>query len=187
MFALLLLTLFSTAYANVYFDSKCPEVKPVENFDISKFGKDEWHEIARYPSDAEKGSKCVNGIYSWMGDHAMVKSFLVKDDKKYELNGIMRLAADAGNSGKLFFSQSFGDTKIESNLQILDVDYDNYAIAYNCKYDEEKKSRQDFAWIISRSNNLSSEIKAKVEKFVKESEFLYYDKFIWPEASCVLN
>ncbi|CAG9565653.1 unnamed protein product [Danaus chrysippus] len=187
MYTLLLLTLFSTAYANVVFDSKCPDIKSVENFEFSKFGIGEWYEIARYPIDLEKDSKCVKDVYSWMGDHAMVKSILVQNGKQVEFKGIMRSVVEAGNSGKLSCSISNGSIKFDTDIYILDIDYDNYAIAYNCKYDEEKKSRQDFAWIMSRSNTLSPEIKAKVENFVKESEFLHYDKFIWPETSCVLN
>ncbi|OWR44575.1 bilin binding protein 1 [Danaus plexippus plexippus] len=187
MYTLLLLTLFSTAYANVFFDSKCPEVKSAENFEFSKFGKGDWYEIARYPIDLEKDSKCVKVIYTWMDDHAMVKCILMVNDKQVELNGIMRPVVKAGNTEKLFCSVSNENVKLETDVYILDIDYDNYAIAYGCKYDEEKKSRQDFAWIMSRSNTLSPAIKAKVENFVKESEFLYNDKFFWPETSCVAN
>lgn len=77
-------------------------------FRFLQLGKGEWYDLVRNPSDAEKDFKCVYGICNWMEDHAMVKSILVQNDKQFKLDGVTRSAVVAENSGKLFFSQSFG-------------------------------------------------------------------------------
>ncbi|XP_032521323.1 bilin-binding protein-like [Danaus plexippus] len=181
MFALLILSLVSTAYAGVFFDSKCPEVKSLDNFSFSKYGESEWFEVARYPNDQEKGFKCIRSSYSFKGDFAEIKSFLVKDGKEYQLEGTLKKAEDGQ---KLISNLQYDSIKIENSVYLLDSDYENYSIAYSCKYDEEKKSRQDFVWVASRSLPMSSDIKAKVENFMKASSFLDYGKLIWHENDC---
>ncbi|CAG9565655.1 unnamed protein product [Danaus chrysippus] len=181
MFALLILSLLSTAFAGVIVDSKCPEIKSMDNFSFSKYGESEWFEAARYPNDNEKDSKCLRSIYSFKGDYAEVKAFLVRDGKEYELDGTIK---QADNGGKLISNLHYDKMKIENIVYVLDSDFENYSIAYSCKYDEEKKSRQDFVWVNARSLPMSSDIKAKVENFMKASSFLDYDKLIWPEDNC---
>ncbi|OWR45930.1 bilin-binding protein [Danaus plexippus plexippus] len=181
MFALLILSLVSTAYAGVFFDSKCPEVKSIDNFILLKSGESEWFEVARYPNDKAKGSKCIRSIYSFKGDYAEVKTFFVRDGKEYQLEGTLK---QTESGGKFISDLQYGSTKIVNNVYLLDSDYENYSITYSCKYDEEKKSRQDFVWVASRSLPMSSDIKAKVENFMKASSFLDYDKLIWHENDC---
>ncbi|CAG9584503.1 unnamed protein product [Danaus chrysippus] len=184
MISLLILTLFATVYANVIIDSKCPEFKPIQNFNFAAYGTGVWREVARYPNEYEEDIKCDRGVYTLEGDYSSTRNVIVKDGKEIKINGIIKKAPDAGNTGKLVASISRDSWKMENTFYVLDTDYDNYAITYACKYDEGKKSRRDYAWILSRSKILSDDVKTKIQNFMKSSGYLDYDKLIWPETSC---
>lgn len=47
------------------------------------------------------------------------------------------------------------------------MDYDDYAVVYNCKNTEGNKSVQN-VWIVSRTPNLSDKGKSKVDALIDE-------------------
>ncbi|CAG9584504.1 unnamed protein product [Danaus chrysippus] len=185
MIAPLILTLFATAYANVIIDLKCPEFKPIENFNFSAYGTGVWREVARYPNEYEEEDiKCDRGVYTIELDYSSTRNVLVQDGKEIRIDGVIRKVTGAGNTGELVGFISLDNWKMGNTFYILDTDYDNYAITYTCKYDEGKKSRRDYVWILSRSKTLSADVKTKIQNFMKSSGYLDYDKLIWPETSC---
>ncbi|XP_050354413.1 bilin-binding protein-like [Nymphalis io] len=192
MFPIIILALVASVTANVIVDSQCPDPKPVENFNFAAFGQGTWYELARYSNNAEKMGKCGRAEYVREGDVIKVKNVHIANNKLASIEGTAKLADDAGNTGKLVYTLPYGPSGAETKnvLNILATDYENYAIGYHCKYDEAKKTRQDFAWVLSRTKTLDETVKNTVENFIKESKILDLSKFTWPdfsEVACKVN
>ncbi|XP_045777016.1 uncharacterized protein LOC123875309 [Maniola jurtina] len=185
MYSLILFGLVASVSANVYHNAQCPLVKPVENFNLEAYGNGVWFEIARLPNDAEKGAQCGSTEYSLQGDTIQIKSYHVANGRLASIDGSARLALPSTSQGKMIFTLPYGvaGAKNEYIGWILDTDYVNYAIVYHCKYNAEKKVRQDFAWILSRSKTLDASTKAKIDKFIGECTFLDSSKFIYNDFS----
>ncbi|XP_046971690.1 bilin-binding protein-like [Vanessa cardui] len=185
MFPVIILALVASVTANVIVDSQCPDPKPVENFNFAAFGQGTWYEVGRYPNNAERTGKCGHAEYELEGDFFKVKNVHIANNKLATIEGTAKLADDAGNTGKLLFTLPYGPSGAETKnvLNILATDYKNYAIGYYCKYDDDKKTRQDFAWVLSRTKTLEDSVKTTVENFVKDSSILDLSKFTWPDFS----
>nr|XP_026494390.1 bilin-binding protein-like [Vanessa tameamea] len=185
MYRFALLVLVASVSANVILDTQCPEVKPVNDFSFASYGNGVWYEVARYPHGTDKKAKCGSAEYKLEGDVIKVKNTYIRNNKLKVIEGSAKLATDAGTTGKLIHSLPYGakGAMVDSVVNILAIDYDNYCIAYFCQFDEDKKIRREFAWVLSRSKTLSDETKAKIEKVMKDSTLLNASKFVWPSFS----
>ncbi|XP_050354498.1 bilin-binding protein-like isoform X2 [Nymphalis io] len=185
MYRFAFLAFVASVSAYVLLDSKCPEVTNVDNFNFESYSSGVWYEAARYYDDVVKDGKCGVLKYTQDGDVKKVKYTFVKNNKLMSIEGTVKLANDAGITGKLIHSLPYGanGTVVDSELNILAVDYDNFFICYYCQFDDAKKSYRESAWIFSRSQPLSKETETKINKFVKDSKFLNADKFVWPRFS----
>ncbi|XP_072929714.1 bilin-binding protein-like [Epargyreus clarus] len=184
-----LFAVFAVAAANVIHDGTCPEMKPVENFNVTAY-TGSWYEISKYPYDSEKNGKCTTAEYTADGEGLKLKNIHIVDGVQTYIEGTVKLQPDANNTAKLAVTLKFGDVSKESALTILSTDYDNYAIAYNCKYDDKKKTHQDFAWILARTKTLEGEVKTKVDNFIKNTPELDSSKFQqtdFSEEACKFN
>ncbi|PZC77811.1 hypothetical protein B5X24_HaOG202922 [Helicoverpa armigera] len=149
MFRFLILAFVATAFADTH-DGPCPEVKPVENFNLTAY-QGVWYEISKLPIASEGKGKCGQAEYTLNGDEVKVKNSHVLDGEQKFIEGTAKFAADANNAAKLLVSFKFGEIVSESGLQILTTDYHSYSIAYNCK-----------------SKSLEGEAKTTVDAFLKE-------------------
>ena len=61
----------------------------------------------------------------------------------------------------------FAAKKIIDEFKYLSVDYDDYAVVYNCRNIDENKSVQN-VWVVSRTPNLSDNGKSKVHAILDE-------------------
>ncbi|GBP17942.1 Bilin-binding protein [Eumeta japonica] len=189
-FLAILSTALALTAANVIHDGKCPELKPVENFNVTAY-QGTWYEVSKFPYDAEKNGKCASAEYKLEGDVVKVKNIHVVDQVQTYIEGTAKLASDANGAAKLVVSLKFGDVTKDSSLMVLATDYNNYAIAYNCRYDEKNKNHQDFAWILSRTKKLEGDAKKAVDEFLKtnaaeldSTKFLETD---FSEEACKFN
>ncbi|KAJ2953456.1 hypothetical protein O0L34_g1050 [Tuta absoluta] len=166
MLRLFFITFVAAASANVILDGACPDIKPVENFNLSAY-QGVWYEISKIPTEFEKNGNCGQTEYKLEGDVINVKNSHVVDGVQQYIEGTAKLADDANKAAKLVVSFKFGDVESKSFLKVLKTDYENYAIAYNCKEDEKTKKHSISAWIQSRNKKLEGDAKAAVEEFLK--------------------
>ncbi|CAH0728580.1 unnamed protein product, partial [Brenthis ino] len=179
MYRLALLALVASVSANC-----CPKVDPVDNFQFAAWGQGTWYEVARYPSPGEDGTTCGHAQNKLEGDEVKVTNYFVRNNKAASIEGVAKLAPDAGQTGKILFKMTGRrGALIENTLDIMAIEYDKYAITYFCKFDEATHSHRDYAWVFSRSKVLPEDAKAAVDKFLSESKVLEAKKFIWPSFS----
>ncbi|XP_046971665.1 bilin-binding protein-like [Vanessa cardui] len=185
MYCIALLGLLASVSAHIVSDSECPKVTNVDNFNFDAYSDGVWYEVARYPDDVVKDGKCGVLKYTQDRDVKKLKYSFVSNSKLMTIEGHVSLANDAGTTGKLIHSLPYGvnGTVVDSELNILAVDYDNFFICYYCQFDEDQKIYRESAWVISRSKTLSEETKAVVDKYVKDSKFLNANKFVWVSSS----
>ncbi|XP_045502745.1 bilin-binding protein-like [Colias croceus] len=181
MIQYIVLGLVAAAAANVYHDGACPEVKVVDNFDWSNYaGK--WYEIARYNNEIEKFAKCGWAEYTADGKGVKVKNFHVIHGKEYSQEGSAYPVGEP-KIGKIYHKLTFGGVTSENVFNVLATDNKNFIIGYHCKYDEEKKGHQDFAWVLSKSKVLTGDAKTAVENYLAGSPVIDSSKLLYNDFS----
>ncbi|XP_050664232.1 bilin-binding protein-like [Leptidea sinapis] len=181
MFQYFILALVAAASANVYHDGACPEVKVVDNFDWSNY-KGIWYEQAKYPNEIEKFGKCGWAEYIPEGEGVKVKNGHIIQNKEYLIEGSAR-PAGAKNVGKILHKLTYGGVTRENLLNILATDNKNFYIGYFCKYDEEKKGHQDFAWVLTKSKTLDGEVKTAIDNYLQGSTVIDNSKLQYNDFS----
>lgn len=166
MFRFLILAVAAVATADVSHDGPCPDIKPVPNFNVTAY-QGTWYEIQKTPNEAEKNGKCASAEYVLDGDIVKVTNRHVVGSVQATVTGTAKFAEDANNAGKLLVALKFGELTREQPLNIIATDYANYAVAYNCKFDEKKKNHHDNIWILSRNKKLEGDSKTAVDNFFK--------------------
>ncbi|XP_013192118.2 bilin-binding protein [Amyelois transitella] len=166
MLRLFVLGLVAAASASVIHEGGCPDIKSVENFNVTAY-QGIWYEISKTPNLAEEGGKCAQAEYKLEGETVKVKNSHVVDGVQKYVEGTAKFAADANKSAKLLVTLKIGDVNRERPMSVVLTDYANYALVYSCKYDEQSKSHTDSAWILSRSKKLEGDTKTTVENFLK--------------------
>ncbi|CAH0594386.1 unnamed protein product [Chrysodeixis includens] len=171
MYKILILSVFALANAaptTHSHDGACPESKPVENFNLTAY-QGVWYEISKIPIPSEGSGQCSQAEYTLVGDEVKLRNSHVIDGEQKYLDGVARPAPDAGTSAKFIVTFQFGEITSNSPLSVLATDYENYAIAYNCRFDEKANTHKEQAWILSRSKVLEGEPKAAVDAFLKDN------------------
>ncbi|CAH1106393.1 unnamed protein product [Psylliodes chrysocephalus] len=135
----------------------CPDVQVVQNFDLYKYlGK--WYEHAKYPNSFEKEGKCISAEYSKNDDgkvrvvNSMINN---RTNEARSTEGSARLNSENLGEGKLLVY--FKVAAAEAPYWILDTDYANYAVVWNC-WKSPKQEVRKTAWILTRSQNPSDNI-----------------------------
>ncbi|KAF9407327.1 hypothetical protein HW555_012607 [Spodoptera exigua] len=167
MLKFLILAIVAVAIAESH-EGPCPEVKPVENFNLTAY-QGVWYEISKLPIASEGKGACSQAEYTVDGDIVKVKNSHVIEGEQKFIEGTAKFADDANNAAKFVVSFKFGDFVSQSPLLILKTDFNSYSIAYNCKFDEKTNSHKEQAWILSRTKTLEGEAKTTVDNFLKEN------------------
>ncbi|CAG9128295.1 unnamed protein product [Plutella xylostella] len=182
MLSLFVLSLVAAASAGVVHDGKCPELKAVENFNLTGY-VGTWYEISKFATPDEKNGKCAAAEYNLDGEAVKVKNTHVVDGVQVYIEGSAKLAPDANKAAKLLVTLNVGEVPRETPLSVVATDYEHYAIAYNCKFDEAKKSHSDSLWVLSRTKRLEGAAKTAVEDFFKANKELDATKLIETDFS----
>lgn len=128
-----------------------------------------WFEIKRYEVYFQRGSECSQAVYTKTeaGTVTVENSSIKNHNPRSTTIGSAVVADPTADPlvGKLivaFNKQTPGTTP---NYWILDTDYENYAIVWNCVSMRNGKSA-DVAWILSRTTTLSADVEEKVNAIV---------------------
>ncbi|GAB0089689.1 hypothetical protein DMENIID0001_042740 [Sergentomyia squamirostris] len=145
--------------------TKCPEVIPMENFDIDRF-LGTWYVIQQ----TQTPSRCVQhqitplenpGEYriSQVSPHYLLDKLLLQHEHTY--TGFLKADLDLPGKLKAHYALSFGDEA----YVIVTTDYDNYAGVITCGARGDSR----IATILSRTQSLPEfnldEIRTKIDSF----------------------
>ncbi|XP_041969312.1 bilin-binding protein-like [Aricia agestis] len=173
--------------STVLVKAPCPDAKPAANFNWPAY-KGVWYEIARYPDDWEKKGDCGVMEYDVNNPNNAFNLSNVVNGKRTSVLGTVK------TEGGVLLHDSSDFTNLEGTsvipVNIVEVDYNNYAIVYECKYDEAKKIRHDFCWIITRSRKPSDDVRSKIDNYIASSGFIDKSKLVYSHLSdeaCLLK
>lgn len=137
----------------------------VTNFDLNRFLGD-WYEIARYDHKFERGMEQTKASYVLRDDGKVtVLNTGVKNGKSKEAKGVAKLTDTPARLRVSFFGPFYSDYRV----MLLDDDY-QYALIGG--------GSDDYLWILSRTPQISAEVKSKI---LAEAKRRGYDpsKLIW--------
>ncbi|CAG9804329.1 unnamed protein product [Chironomus riparius] len=155
--------------AEYIFDHPCPNRPVMQNFNINKIaGK--WYSVMQY-EDAYTSSFFCDYTNYYVIDNSSVKvTFCELHNKAYScLTGIISIMNPTRSilEGSALYAFIDNPKKIIDEFKYLSVDYDDYAVVYNCKNIDGNKSVQN-VWVVSRTPNLSDNGKSKVDVILDE-------------------
>lgn len=124
------------------FQKECPtNIKAIEQFDFKKYlGK--WFEVKKYNQSFKDHKECVH--YEFLQENDGSIRFLMSslNKKNFETNFVaLSFPNESQVSGKLSFSPN-KELSPKSSFWILETDYLNYAIVYDCEDNREKHSSE---------------------------------------------
>lgn len=129
----LVLLIVSSTWAQIPSFGGCPDYDPMPNFNKTRF-LGTWYEQERYFSVSEVGTKCVSVNYEVRPDGKL----WVNNAYTTRLTNVQRIVSGYV-SGVLKGPESVLNVKYQSfplnydtNLSILDTDYENYTVIYSC-------------------------------------------------------
>ena len=137
----------------------------VTNFDLNRFLGD-WYEIARFDHSFERGMEQTTATYVLREDGKVdVLNTGMKDGEHSEAKGVAKLTDTPALLRVSFWGPFYSDYRV----MLLDDDY-RYALVGS--------SSDDYLWILSRTPQISGEIK---DRIVAEAQRRGYDtdKLIW--------
>ncbi|XP_013135688.1 PREDICTED: insecticyanin-B-like [Papilio polytes] len=155
----------ASAVSVIFEDGPCPNFKPMSNFDFSAYGGT-WYEIAKFPNPSEEGDKAKCTLIEYF-----VKEFRGKMKFTHVVDGARKyiegdLTQVYPGSGKIMYTYTFGGKAKNTYLYVMDTDYNNYAVAFSCRYFKDSDKHQLLAWILSRNKVLEGNALAAVDKFL---------------------
>ncbi|KAJ8670054.1 hypothetical protein QAD02_001313 [Eretmocerus hayati] len=152
-------TLALSARAQVPGLGGCPEYLPMANFDMGRFAGI-WYEAERYFQLNEVGTRCVRSNYTKTADgkYRVVNEVLSRvTGIKRVLEGELKEPPSKSEEGKLHVKYTTVPLiPLESQYTVLDTDYKNYAVLWNCQ--GIGLAHAASAWIMTRERLPAGEI-----------------------------
>ena len=133
----------------------CPEVPTVQNLDASRYvGK--WYEMARDQQiPFELGASCTTAHYTVRDDGDLDVAnrswYWYAFGQYISVHGKARCDTAHGECTVGFFGQPVTG---EANYRVLNTDYDNYSVVYNCS--PFGMGKFEVMWLLSRNNTLDT-------------------------------
>lgn len=147
---------------------QCPQATVVRDFNTTAY-LGVWYEIQRYEADFQVSLDCTTAEYT-QADPSVARLTVVNSGilfngtsgTAFEVRGVAvpSFPEDSSNPGK-FSVAFFGAEPDRSNYWVLDTDYTNYSVVWSCEQ-ISAQSYNEFAWVLSRSKEVTSESYAKI-------------------------
>ncbi|XP_022064132.2 apolipoprotein D-like [Acanthochromis polyacanthus] len=155
-FQVLLLLLLTAAASDgqSFHIGRCPEPSVQEDFNVTKY-MGTWYEIERLPAIFQKG-KCAQATYTLLPD-GTVKVYNEEILSNGKINSIEGVAKIKNASQPAILGVSFFKGVPDGPYWVLSTDYQSHALVYSCS-DYLRLFHIDFAWILSRTRELSQDI-----------------------------
>ncbi|XP_067634423.1 apolipoprotein D-like [Eurosta solidaginis] len=167
--AILVLAFVCCARAQQNFPGPCPDVKVKPNFSLKSY-LGIWYEYAKYLVYFESNRKCIQGEYTLQADGNL-------GVKNSGVNALTNVTSSTSGYAipvenaklKVIFPIS-RPTNASSNYWILDTDYTNYSVVYNC-VPQANGTHHAFAWILLRKRTGTAEsiINTAKQVFIKNN------------------
>jgi lipocalin len=138
---------------------------PIESIDLNRYLGD-WYEIARFDHRFERGMEQTRANYSMQEDGTIaVLNSGIKDGKPKTAKGKAKLTDTPALLRVSFFGPFYGDYRV----LLLDSAYQWSLVG---------SGSDDYLWILSRTPQISAEVKAKI---LNEAKRRHYntDNLIW--------
>merc|ERR1712133_61938 len=111
----------------------CPDLRGVSSFDVSRY-VGTWYEYSNVFEIFQVGGNCVRATYTDNNDGSVGvfnEQINALTGKYGNINGTARIADQAYAELVVNFD-TVPFTSSSPNYKVLDTDYDNYAVVYNC-------------------------------------------------------
>jgi len=176
----LLLAIFSalqlTTAQEISF-GKCPKFSVIQNFDPQRYlGR--WYEYSNYFAIFQLFGDCVTADYSDVSSGGQTKIKVINKSVS-SIKGTPNSAvgsavlgepSNPSRPGKLivnFDSQPSFARSTTTNYNIVDTDYNSYAIVYSCGEKVFGLLKSEFLWILTRERNPSPQVIEKAKSIIK--------------------
>merc|ERR1712189_15561 len=144
-----------TGYASCPVPSfgSCPNIQGIKNFERNRY-LGSWYEYSNVFKFYQIGSTCVRATYTNEGDRIGVFNEGVNSiTGNYEY---VKGSARPANQERAEFTVGFEDIPFsnqeegtEANYKVVDTDYANYAIVYNCS--PKLLLKKESLWLLTRT------------------------------------
>lgn len=139
----------------------CPVPALPQNFDAVKY-MGLWHEQARDGGMPWESNDCQQARYALNADGTVAVHNTQYNPSTDSVDGATAVATFDGAHGKVkfFWYAPAGD------YQVLDTDYENFAIVYSC--DTYYVAKTEYIWILTRQQVVDDSVIMKALKTLKE-------------------
>ncbi|XP_026462096.1 apolipoprotein D-like [Ctenocephalides felis] len=152
----ILFVCLATTFAQIPQLGFCPDVKPMQDFDMEAFLGD-WFETERYFTVSELGRRCVFSNYERRPDGSIrVSNQMTNAFTNVKRTWVGELSTKGENSGSMLVKYNTLPVSLDTSYSVLDTDYDTYAVVYNCN--PVGPIHTQSCWVLTRERNPPSAV-----------------------------
>ncbi|XP_054769261.2 apolipoprotein D-like [Lytechinus pictus] len=150
-----LLAIVGFSSAQVFRPGPCPDVQPVDDFDVHRYAG-RWYEIARFFNSAESGLKCQSQYYTVEDGYLLSKEtgLGAHGQEGYSYESKMYNPTFDWKIGILYYAWPHRNKVI---FRIPLVNYDRYSVNIICQEYFQGFANIEYAWVIARNRTMSEE------------------------------
>ena len=144
-------------------DGYCQKVTIKQNFDVTKY-VGTWFEQARDVDFNYEFFDCNQAHYTLNTDNSIAVVNSEYDESMGQISSKEAKAVCEGSSAKckVYFVPFIG-----GDYQVLDTDYENFAIVYSCGNKFFTPQKDELVWILTREETISAELDAQIKEIIE--------------------